>query len=165
MNTWLKELELNAIKKCLMNVNANNNDQNSGNDNNDDQGQATENECKNLANALQNNVSLSFANVEGRSEEEKIMIKNSIEIAAHNLEEEVNGFKKVDSNLLKDWTIKGMKSENITETNRLIRACAIFVGRKVGLKPKQKRENPVEEPWWRRRIRQSIQELQKHTTS
>ena len=140
-----------------MNKNANKNDQKSGNDDNDDQGEATESECKNLANVLQNNISLSFENVEGRSEEEKIMIKNIIETAEHNLEEEVNGLKKVDSNLLKDWTmeinaiLKGIKSENITETNKLIRASVIFVGRKVGLKPKQRRGNPVEEPWWKRR--------------
>ena len=78
------------------------------------------------------------------------MIKNIIEIVERNLEEEVNGFKKVDGNLLKDWTmkinaiLKGIKSENITETNRLIRACAIFVGRKVGLKPKQRRGTVME---------------------
>ena len=106
MNGWLMELEMNAIKKCMMNENANKNDQNSGNDDNEDQGEATENECESLVNVLQNNVSLSFENVEGRSEEEKIMIKNIIEIAEHNLEEEVNGFKKVDRNLLKDWTMK-----------------------------------------------------------
>ena len=139
-----------------MNENANKNDQNSGNNDNDDQGEATENVCENLANVLQNNVSLSFENVEGRSEEEKIIIKNIIEIAEHNLEEEVNRFKKVDRNLLKDWTmkinaiLKGIKSENIAKTNRLIRACAIFVGRKVDLKPKQRRGNPVKEPWWKR---------------
>ena len=34
------------------------------------------------------------------------MIKNIIEIAEHNLDENVNGFKKVDKNLLKDWTMK-----------------------------------------------------------
>ena len=131
----------------MMNENANKNDQNSGNDDNDDQGKATENECKNFANVLQNNVFLSFENIEGKSEEKKIMIKNIIEIAEHNLEDDVNGFKKVDRNLLKDWTmkinaiLKGAKSENVTETNRLIRACAIFVGRKVGLKPKKRRKS------------------------
>ena len=36
------------------------------------------------------------------------------------------------------------------------------MGRKVGLKPKQRRGNPVKEPWWKRRIQQSIQELRKH---
>ena len=46
------------------------------------------------------NVSLSFQGVEEMSMEEKILIKN-IEIAQRNLDEEVNGFKKVDKNLLK----------------------------------------------------------------
>ena len=86
------ELEINAIKKCMMNENANKNDHNSGNDDNDEQHEATEKECKNFANVLQNNVSLSFENIEGRSDEEKIMIRNIIEIAEHNLEKEVNGF-------------------------------------------------------------------------
>ena len=152
----------------MMNENANKNGQNSGNDDNDDQDEVTENECENLANVLQVNVSLSFENVEGRSEEEKIMIKNIIKIAEHNVDEEVNGLKKVDRNLLKDWAmkvnaiLKRIKSENITETNKLIGACAIFMGRKVGLKPNQRRGNAVKEPWWKRRIPPSIQELRKY---
>ena len=60
MNEWLTKLEMNAIKKCMINENENKNHQNSGNDDNDDQGEATENECENLANVLQNNVSLSL---------------------------------------------------------------------------------------------------------
>ena len=72
------------------------------------------------------------------------MIKNIIEIADHTLDGEVNGFRKVDRDLIKDWTMKvnanmkEVKSDNITETNRLIKACVIFVGRKVALKPKPK---------------------------
>ena len=102
------------------------------------------------------------------SEEEKILIKNMIEIAEHNLNDEVNGFKKVGTNFVEDWTmyvnaiLKEIKSENIAESNKLIKACAIFVGRKVGLKPNQKRENALTEPWLKRRIHQSIQELRKH---
>ena len=125
----------------------------SGNDDNDDQSEPAKNECENLANVLQDNVSLSFENVEGKSEDKKIMIKSIIDIDEHNLNEEVNGFKKVDMNLLKDWTmkvnaiLKGIKSENITETNRLIRACSVFVGIKVDLKPNQRRRNAVKEPW------------------
>ena len=65
MNGWLTELETNVIKKRMMNENANKNDQNSGNDDNDDQCEPRENECENLVNGLQNNVSLSFENVEG----------------------------------------------------------------------------------------------------
>ena len=55
-----------------------------------------------------------------------------------------------------------IKSDNIMETNRLIRACVIFMGGKVGLKPNQRRGNAVKEPWWKRRIKQSVQELWKH---
>ena len=64
MNGWLTEPEMNVTKKSMMNENADKNDQNSGDDSNDDQGQATENECENLMNVSQNNVYLSFENVE-----------------------------------------------------------------------------------------------------
>ena len=63
MNEWLTELEMNVIKKNIMNESADKNDQNSGHDDDDDQGEAMENECKNLVNILQNNVSWSFKNV------------------------------------------------------------------------------------------------------
>ena len=55
-----------------------------------------------------------------------------------------------------------IKSDNIIETNRLIRGCFIFVGKKVDIKPNQRRGNAVKVPWWKRRIKQSVQELQKH---
>ena len=73
------------------------------------------------------------------------MIKNIIEITELNLDEEVNGFKKVDRNLLKNWTmkvntiLKRIKSINVRETNKLIKARAIFVERKVSLKPNERR--------------------------
>ena len=95
-------------------------------------------------------------------------MKNMIEIAEHSLDEEVSEFKKVDRNLLKDWTMKvnaimkDIKSGNFTETNRLVKACVIFVGRKVDLKPNQRRVNVVKKLWWKRRIQQSILELRKH---
>ena len=42
-----------------------------------------------------------------------------------------------------------IKSDYIIETNRLIRACFIFVGKEVGLKPNQRRGNAVKVPWWK----------------
>ena len=54
-----------------------------------------------------------------------------------------------------------IKSDNIIETNRLIRACFIFVGKKQASN-QTKEENAVKVPWWKRRIKQSVQELQKH---
>ena len=61
--------------------------------------------------------------------------------------------KKVDRNLVKDWTmkvnviLKEIKSDNVAETNRSIKSCVIVVGRKVGFKPNQRRGNAVKEPW------------------
>ena len=88
-----------------MNGNADKNGQSTGSDG-DDSGEATENTCENLVNASQNNVTLSFENVEEISDEEKIIIKNIIEINQGNLDEKINGFKRVDRNFLKNWTTK-----------------------------------------------------------
>ena len=74
-----------------------------------------------------------------------------VEIAKHNLDEKVNGFKKIDRILLKDWRtkvnaiLKETKSDNITKINRLIKAYVSFAGRKVGLKQNQRRGNAVKE--------------------
>ena len=106
MNGWIKELETNVIKKRMMDENSDKNGQNIGKDDDDDQGEATENECEDLVNVLENNVTLSFENVERMSEEKKIM---------HNLNEEVNGFKKVDRNSFKDWAMEvNAKNLNLT---------------------------------------------------
>ena len=52
---------------------------------------------------------MSFENAEEMSEEAKIMIKNIIEIAVYNLDENVNRFKKVDRNLSKTGQWKQSK--------------------------------------------------------
>ena len=57
--------------------------------------------------------------------------------------------------------LKEIKFDNITETNRLIKLYAIFLGGKVGLKPNQRRGNAMKESWWKRRVQQPIQELWK----
>ena len=61
-----------CIKKSM--INENENDQNIGSDDDDDQCEFTENECEDLVNVLQKNVTLSFENMVEISEEEKIMI-------------------------------------------------------------------------------------------
>ena len=97
------------------------------------------------------------------------MIKNITEMAEHDLDDEVNGFKNVDRNLVKVWAmkvnrvLKEIKSVNMTDTNRLIRACVIFLGRKLGLKSKQRRGNALKGTWWRTRIQQLIHELNTKT--
>ena len=108
----------NVIEKKVANENTDYH-QNNGNDDYD-QSEATENECEDLVNILQNHVSLSFGNKEGISEEKKTMIKNIIQITEHNLDEEVTGF-----DLLKDWTIKvnailkEVKSNDVARTKKI----------------------------------------------
>ena len=98
-----------------------------------------------------------------------MIIKNITEMAEHDLDDEVNGFKNVDRNLVKVWAmkvnrvLKEIKSVNMTETNRLIRACVIFLGRKLGLKSIQRRGNALKGTWWRTRIQQLIHELNTKT--
>ena len=89
MNGWLAEYD----KKSMVNKNADENNQNISSDD-DDQGEASENEYQDLVNVLQNSVTLSFENVEGMSEEKKIMIENIIEIAEYNLGEEQINLRK-----------------------------------------------------------------------
>ena len=56
MNGWLTKIETNVIKKGMINENADQNDQNSCNNDNNDQEEATENECENSVDVLQNNI-------------------------------------------------------------------------------------------------------------
>ena len=56
MNGWLTKIETNVIKKGMINENADQNDQNNCNNDNNDQGEATENECENSVDVLQNNI-------------------------------------------------------------------------------------------------------------
>ena len=65
---------MTVTKKSMMNENADKNDQNIGSD--DDHREAIQNEYEDLVNVLQNKLILSFENVWGMSEEEKIMFKN-----------------------------------------------------------------------------------------
>ena len=65
---------MTVTKKRMMNENADKNDQNIGSD--DDHREAIQNEYEDLVNVLQNKLILSFENVWGMSEEEKIMFKN-----------------------------------------------------------------------------------------
>ena len=42
--------------------------------------------------------------------------------------------------------LREIKSDNITKTNRLTKACVIFVGRKVCVKPKERIGKAMKEP-------------------
>jgi len=52
-------------------------------------------------------------------------------------------------------------TDSIAATNNLVKACAILIGRRLGLKLSC---NTIEtkEHWWKRRINQSIKEIHRH---
>ena len=74
----------------------------------------------------------------------------------------------MDRNVLNDWTkkvnetLKEIRTENITDTNKLINAVSVYIARKAGLKTGPTTASNKKEPWWKRRIKNSINELRKH---
>ena len=64
------------------------------------------------------------------------------------------GFNKTDRCALAEWSIlKYIRTENIIDTNILIKAVVVFVGKKIYLKvcgSKNKKESKI---WWKRGIK------------
>ena len=58
--------------------------------------------------------------------------------------------------------IGDIRTVDITQTNRVIYATMVYIARKVGLKPICDNKKAKQEPWWKRRILTSINELRKH---
>ena len=76
-------------------------------------------------------------------------------------------FNSVERKKLKTTTeranraIKYIDTNNITETNNLIVATILWIVKELGLK-KQIKRVAKQEPWWKRRIKESIIELRRH---
>ena len=91
-----------------------------------------------------------------RCEEDNSMINELVDVMENGLDEDTRGLKKVDRGVVRQWTrkvnevIKDIKTETITDTNRLIHAVSIYIA-KVGLRT-----------WWKRKIKGSIEELRRH---
>ena len=63
------------------------------------------------------------------------------------------GLKQVDRNILSEWIgkvnkiIGRIRTENLTETNTLIGAVALYTSHKVGLKTGKRKKDFRKEPW------------------
>ena len=63
------------------------------------------------------------------------------------------GLKQVDRNILSEWIgkvnkiIRRIRTENLTETNTLIGAVALYASHKVGLKTDKRKKDFRKEPW------------------
>ena len=79
-----------------------------------------------------------------------------------------SGFKRVDRNVLTEWTkkvnrvVSEIQTSNITDTNKLINATAIYIARQVGIKTSGHEGKGSKDPRWKRRIKDSIAELRRH---
>ena len=90
------------------------------------------------------------------------MIQDILDLMKDNSRIKLRGFNKIDRCVLDEWSrkinciLKHIRTENITDTNILIKAVLVYVGKKIGLiacgsKNKKKR-----------RIKKSINKVRKH---
>ena len=113
-------------------------------------------------------IMVEIVETDDRSEEAKNMITEIVETMKNGQKSNIKGWKKVDRTVLNDWTKKvnktpkEIRTENITNTNKLINAVPVYIARKVGLKTGSTSMNYNKDPWWKRRIKNSINELRKH---
>ncbi|XP_063598714.1 uncharacterized protein LOC134775182 [Penaeus indicus] len=158
-NEWLTALELEEIRKRMVNVNF-------------EEGVSEEQDVDEAVvegNSTEDDQPGSvLMNVQELTDEEREIIEEISSITEHNLDMELQGFKKVERTLLRKHVkevnnvLGNIITESISGTNNSIKACTILIGRKVGLKPYRKRANEMKEPWWKRRIKVSIKEIRKH---
>ena len=66
---------------------------------------------------------------------------------------ELRGFNKIDRCVLAEWSrkinciLKHIRPENIEDTNILIKAVIVYVGKKIGLKACRSKNKKESEPW------------------
>ena len=101
-----------------------------------------------------------------QDEQERCMMDEIVGIMKSGRRWDTRGLKKVNRNILSEWSSKvnrvlvNIKTDKITDTNKLIYAVAQYVSKKVGLRVMGR--NVKREPWWKRRIQNTIRELRSH---
>ena len=114
---------------------------------------------------INGDVNVQITDNDTRNDEERQMIKDILEIMRSGQVWNGVGFKRVDRKVLAEWTkkVNRLVSEiqttmNITDTNKLINATAIYIARQVGLKMGGCEGKGSKEPRRKRRIKDSIAE-------
>ncbi len=132
-NEWFTMVELEEIKRSVMNI-----DNERGVDN---EGEINVEEAE----ESESEVTVEVRLVNIRCEEDNSMINELVDVMENGLDEDTRGLKKVDRGVVRQWTrkvnevIKDIQTETITYTNRLIHAVSIYIA-KVGLRT-----------WWKRK--------------
>ena len=116
---------------------------------------------------LNGDVIVQTADNDTGSDEGRHMIKDILEIMRSGQVSNGAGFKRVDRNALAEWTkkvnrvVSDIQTTNITDINKFINATAIYIGRQIGLIVGGCEGKGSKEPWWKRRIKDSIAELRR----
>ena len=129
-NKWITKQEVENIKRKVLqkekHIEVNSND-NTGERFYQDEENIYENEATQV-------------DTENLGEEEKIMIQDILNLMKENSRIELREFNKIDRSVLAQWSrkinciLKHIRTENITDTNILIKAVTVYVGKKIGLK-------------------------------
>ena len=141
-NKWITKLELENIRKKVLqkerDIEINNND-NTGerfyqDEENIHQNEATQADTENLG-------------------EERTMIQDILDLTKDNSRIELRRVNKTDRCVLAEWSRKincilnHIRTENITNTNILIKAVIVYVGKKIGFKASGSKNKKESEPW------------------
>ena len=116
---------------------------------------------------LAEEISVQINSSEEENEQDRSMIEEIVQLMRSEKIYNARALKQVNRNILSEWVgkvnkiIGKIRTENLTETNRLIGAVALYVSHKVGLKTGKQKRDIRKEPWWKRRIHGTIKELRK----
>ena len=155
-NEWITKLKLENIRRKVhqKDTEVNNND-NTGERFYQDE----ENIHKNKATQV---------DTENLGEEKKTMTQDTLDLIIDNSRTELRRFNKIDRCVLAEWSrkinciLKHIITGNITDTNILIKAVIVIVGKKIGFKACGSKSKKELESWWKRRIRNLINKFTKH---
>ena len=81
---------------------------------------------------------------------------------------EFRGFNKIDKCALAEGSrkinciLQHIRTENIVDTNILIKAVIVYIGKEIDLKASGSENKKESESWWKRRIKKQINKVRKH---
>ena len=146
---WFTSFELDEIRRRMTKVNEELEEQDAG---------CIDTEPEQV-DKLNGAVNVQITDNDTRNDEERQMLKDIVEIMRSGQVWNGAGFKKVERKVVSEWTkkvnrvVSEIQTTNITDTNKLINATAIYIARQVGLKMGGCEGKGSKEPGWNRRIR------------
>ena len=162
-NEWLSAIEIEMIKRYVLEDHSEINEENIT----DEENRVTEGDRENVLPEIGERVAPLF-NIEGKSEEQREMMQEIVDIMRSEEREFIPGFKRIERKRLKqvaakiNEVVEDIQTDSITETNNLLNAISMYCARQVSLKKPSEKRRKTNEPWWKRRLNSSINEVRKH---